>query len=755
MLGLLSLLIVFLLEEVASGCPTDCICKWKNGKQTVECINKDMLVIPDGMDMGTQVLEFSGNNLHSIHKEKFLKMDLINLQRIYLSRCRIAIIDGMAFKGLANLVELDLSGNMLETVPTEIFIDTQSLMRLTLSYNPIKSVKRLAFNHLSFLNTLELDSCEIRRIEEGAFIGLHSLEWLHLKNNKMTSVNGSQVFPSTLRGVELQGNLWECDCHMLEMHTWLRGFSIPLTSEPKCKRPPKLAGRPIKSIPTLDLACLPDVSPTTFYLEIGEGKNVSLLCHVHAVPEAHVSWWFQGQLLQNDSLVAPGMRLIYFIEEGSVNKRSELFIYNTNTEDNGTFICTAENSAGIVYSNFTIRVILREEPQFEITTLHFEFILITVSAAAVSLLVLIIVLILSLVRCYKNSRRRRKREMNKLHDTKDSLLLDSIEEFSEQSQHNNKQCSNITLVDRQEMFYNVTHPNEDLLGTMSTTTISTSNQVKTPTTLRRYQLEQNPDLINDTESVVAAGRRKEGDGESHVNFEEAIENFKLSSSSNLVASNVLPSNVLPSNVLAPNVMAPNVMAPNMLDGLRRSARDLYRLSADVHLNPVGLLNTGDCYRTLPYNRGGGAGKRQSSNPINRIPREAEFIARGHQAQPAYEHYCADVRYTADGYPVRTVAEQETTFSEGSVHSCCSLPPIQWPSCVPAVVVRMNSNAEDKTVTTATAAAAKKCVGAQTQTESDDLKISAQKTVSLCNVAGEVDTGECPDEGYEGETMDPC
>ncbi|GJQ75029.1 putative leucine rich repeat C-terminal domain protein [Trypoxylus dichotomus] len=700
------------------GCPAECICKWKNGKQTVECVNKDLLVIPEGMDTGTQVLEFSGNNLHTLHREKFFKLDLINLQRIYLSRCRISIINGRAFKGLTNLVELDLSGNALEAIPTETFIDIPSLMRLMLGYNPIKALKRLSFNHLSFLNTLELDNCEIKRIDDGAFIGLHSLEWLHLKNNKMTAVNGSEVFPSTLRGVELQGNLWECNCHMLEMHTWLQGFSIPPMSEPKCKGPPKLANRAIKSIPILDLACLPDVSPTTFYLEIGEGKNVSLLCHVHAVPEAHVSWWFQGQLLQNDSLVAPGMRLIYFIEEGSVNKRSELFIYNTNTEDNGTFICTAENSAGIVYSNFTIRVILREEPQFEITTLHFEFILVTVSAAGVSLIVLIIVLILSLVRCCQNARRRRKREINKLHDTKDSLLLDSVEEFSEQS----KDCSNITLVDRQEMFYNTAHPNEDLLGTMSP--ISTSNQVKTPASLRRYQLEQNPDLINDTESVV--GRRKEGDGESHVNFDETIENFKLSSSN---------------------------LLPHTLEGLRRSARDLYRLSADVHLNPIGLLNTNDsrnCYRTLPYNRG--AGKRQSAaNPINRFSRETEFISRS-QAQPAYEHYCADIRYTADGYPVRTAAEQETSFSEGSVHSCCSLPPVQWPPCVPAVVVRMNSNVEDSSVSTS---GGKKCVGAQTQTESVDLKITTQKTMSLCNVAGEVDSGECLDEGYEGETTDPC
>lgn len=390
-----------------------CVCKWKNGKQTVECNDKNLNTIPAGMDPGTQVLDFSGNKLRKLQEQKFLKMDLINLQRIYLAKCGITTIDPQTFKGLTNLVELDLSGNLLETVPTEAFIDTPSLMRLTLSSNPIKRLKRASFTHLSFLNTLELSNCQICLVDEGAFQGLHSLEWLHLDGNKLTTLKGNKVLPDSLKGIELQGNAWECDCHMLELHSWLLDFNIPHAVQPLCVGPNKVKGRPIKNVPLADLACLPDVSPTTFYLEIAEGKNVSLLCHVRAIPEAQVSWWFQGQLLQNDTLIAPGMRLYYYLEEGHEDKKSELFIYNVNSEDNGTYICNAENPAGMAQSNFSIRIIVKEEPIVIIVSFPFEYLLAAVIGAAVLILVLIIVIIVLIVKCRRYRRRQLKREKTK------------------------------------------------------------------------------------------------------------------------------------------------------------------------------------------------------------------------------------------------------------------------------------------------------------------------------------------------------
>jgi len=56
------LLCLLLLLAVGLGtpglvvaCPTDCNCKWKGGKQTVECVGKGLRTFPAPIDAGTQV----------------------------------------------------------------------------------------------------------------------------------------------------------------------------------------------------------------------------------------------------------------------------------------------------------------------------------------------------------------------------------------------------------------------------------------------------------------------------------------------------------------------------------------------------------------------------------------------------------------------------------------------------------------------------------------------------------------------------
>lgn len=698
-----------LLLGLCTCCPTSCICKWKNGKQTVECNNKDLLIIPEGMDSGTQVLEFSGNNLHALHDEKFLKMDLTNLQRIYLARCRIKIIDERTFKGLTNLVELDLSGNLLQTVPTATFYDCPSLMRLTLSSNPIKTLGKTAFNHLSFLTTLELSNCDISQVNERAFQGLISLEWLYLDGNKLRSLFGLDTLRKSLKGIELQNNPWICDCHLIDLHRWLLEVKVALTVEPECEAPPKLTRRAIKSIQESDLACLPDVSPTTFYLEIAEGKNVSLLCNVKSIPPARVSWWFQGQLLQNDTIVAPGIHLLYFIEEGQTDKHSELLIYNTNSEDNGTFVCSAENSAGISYANFTIRVIVKELKISEAEIVPFEYVVVLMCAAAVSLIILLFIIVISFIKCrMNNSRQNKKRKPSSVklaastpsNCSKDTSVQETVEDYSVAT----KESSVLTAVSGENIIGN-TISEEEVLTILPQT--FPANELRSPSTLRRYQLEQNPDLINGTDGV---GRR-----DTACSFPE--------------------------------------------NKLHQPSYHLCSFSPDVHLNPVALFRSDSkqqtCYKTLPYNR---SNRRQSAaNPPTRFSREAEFLARN--PRPAsYEHY-ADVRYTADGYPARLPdlphanlvylpSPPESHKSDSIISTmgpCCSSVAIQWPSCVPASLVKLNQEI----------GVVKKSVGAQTQTEASETPKSpvVQRPVnkSLSNVR-EVLT-ESPDEGYEGESIE--
>uniref|UniRef100_A0A1I8NBD0 Uncharacterized protein n=1 Tax=Musca domestica TaxID=7370 RepID=A0A1I8NBD0_MUSDO len=386
------------------ACPPDvCMCKWKGGKQTVECGGQSLPNIPEGMDPGTQVLNFSGNALQVLQSERFLRMDLLNLQKIYLSRNQLIRIHEKAFRGLTNLVELDLSENSLQHIPTETFQDYSSLMRLSLSGNPIRELKTAAFRYLSFLTTLELSNCQIERIENEAFVGMDNLEWLRLDGNRISYIQGNHILPKSLHGISLQSNRWTCDCRLLDLHNWLNSYNTPQTEEPKCVEPLRLKGQVIKSLKKEEFACLPEVTPQSTYTEVSEGRNLTIACVVRAIPEPKVLWLFNGQVMTNDSFV-DNMHMLYYIDETSTTseeKHSEIFIYNVGVEDNGTFSCVGQNIAGTTFSNYTIRVIIKEPPVVNEVSFPQNYMNYIVASSAGGGIIFVLIMAFIIVQCKK------------------------------------------------------------------------------------------------------------------------------------------------------------------------------------------------------------------------------------------------------------------------------------------------------------------------------------------------------------------
>lgn len=289
----------------AEGCPSMCACKWKGGKEWVECANRGLDGLPQGAREETQVLDLSDNRLISLASECFHSLGLINLQRLYLGRSHIRRIADDAFVGLVGLVELDLSENLIEEVPTNTFASYPSLMRLILNGNPIKEIRQGAFRRLIHLTNLEISRCMVEIVEQDAFEGLQSLEWLRLDSNQLAYVPDHTLpLGGSLRGLTLHNNPWMCDCRLRIMQAWLKESvpAAPQESEPVCHLPARLRDRQIKTLKINELACLPHIDLQE-RLEIYEGGNVTLRCDVHAIPTAKVSWWFNGELceLQNEN----------------------------------------------------------------------------------------------------------------------------------------------------------------------------------------------------------------------------------------------------------------------------------------------------------------------------------------------------------------------------------------------------------------------------------------------------------------------
>lgn len=107
------------------------------------------------------------------------------------------------------------------------------------------------------------------------------------------------------------------------------------------------------------------------------------------------------------------MRLVYFVEEGTENKKSELFIFNANAEDNGTFVCHAENAAGSAQSNFTIKIVLKEEPIVIVVSLPVEYLMFAVIGLSGFAILVIIMVFACVVKCHRKKKRQLKRDQTK------------------------------------------------------------------------------------------------------------------------------------------------------------------------------------------------------------------------------------------------------------------------------------------------------------------------------------------------------
>lgn len=343
----------------ADTCLEVCTCKWKNGKQSVECRNQKLFSVPHGIDGATQVLDMSGSHLNTLPSGAFYKAGLLNLQRVFMSNCQIGQIDGRALKGLTNVVEIDLSRNLLTTVPSATLSDVPLLRELSLAGNPIQKIEPEAFRNCAGLVRLDMTGCELHSIAANAFVGIDRLETLKLAKNRLTELLAGTIKSlDKVHGVELHENPWHCDCGMRPVKVWLTENNIPTTIDPSCATGPgRVTNRTFSTLATDDFACRPDIQQDDPTVEAAIGDNASVSCRVHSSPAAKVSWYWNGRPLANNTTFGPFQRVFMTDDHRTAGGGySSLLLTNVQPSDSGQFLCVAENRAGRAEANFTLVV---------------------------------------------------------------------------------------------------------------------------------------------------------------------------------------------------------------------------------------------------------------------------------------------------------------------------------------------------------------------------------------------------------------
>uniref|UniRef100_W8B5T3 Leucine-rich repeat-containing protein 4 n=1 Tax=Ceratitis capitata TaxID=7213 RepID=W8B5T3_CERCA len=356
-----------LAHPTLADCPSMCECKWKSGKESVLCLNANLTHIPVPLDAGTQVLDLTGNDIASIPHDTFAAVNLLNLQKVYLAKCHLRVIERFAFRKLINLVELDLSYNLLSSIPTESFEFITELREIKLNGNPITRVQDDAFGHVPQLVRVELSDCKLTTVEVRAFAGLETtLEWLKLDGNKLSEVRSGTITSLTnLHGIELARNQWNCSCALRPLRAWMLRENIPYGIPPLCRAPARLAGKTWDKIDLDDFACVPQIIATDTTAHGVEGRNVTMSCFVEGVPEPSVRWMVKNRVIANltssgDPSASPRTaaatqgRKTYVVN--MLRNASNLTILTADMQDAGIYTCAAENKAGKVEASVTLAV---------------------------------------------------------------------------------------------------------------------------------------------------------------------------------------------------------------------------------------------------------------------------------------------------------------------------------------------------------------------------------------------------------------
>ncbi|KAI2809037.1 Leucine-rich repeat-containing protein 4C [Blomia tropicalis] len=279
------------------NCPVVCSCIWKSGKQTATCDKRNLISVPVGLAATTQVIDLSGNSLNVLPPNVFLDRGIINLQRISLVDCNLVDISAESFVKLSNLIELDLANNSLTTIPSKSFAECAALRRLSLSGNRIREVRSAAFLSLARLNVLDLSNNMIFHLDTDAFRGLRSLQILKLEANQLQTLPAAESFvqflPLKMAALGLHDNRWRCDCHLKPIREWIAHNNVPLPVKPVCSAPARLQGEKWDAISSHEFSCPPQIHTASSHFYKHIGNNVTITCPVTGYPQPAIFWLFE------------------------------------------------------------------------------------------------------------------------------------------------------------------------------------------------------------------------------------------------------------------------------------------------------------------------------------------------------------------------------------------------------------------------------------------------------------------------------
>ncbi|XP_026827349.1 adhesion G protein-coupled receptor A3 isoform X2 [Ooceraea biroi] len=255
------------------------------------------------------------------------------------------------------IIQLDLSKNIIHTIQANVFMNLTNLRRLDLSENKISSVGENCFNGLENLERLDLSQNQISTIDSYAFKKLSNLKRLKLNGNGLTALKeGTFHGLKTLKQLDLSNNPWNCNCDLYWFSNWIYNSSIKLNPPPKCASPALAEGQPVKKLRFSEELQCQWLSPAIEIRPVQNqvvfaGDSITLKCRAPSITtdkSARLNWlWYPNASAEIVDLSAykdprkslPNIKVDnrYLSDSGIVD--SALSIVPVKEEHNGQWNC--------------------------------------------------------------------------------------------------------------------------------------------------------------------------------------------------------------------------------------------------------------------------------------------------------------------------------------------------------------------------------------------------------------------------------
>lgn len=372
-----------------------CKCKWNSGKKTADCKSVAITQVPRGLSTELQVLDLSNNFLPEIVANEFAQANLGNLHKLFIRNATLRQLHRDSLKGLAILIELDLSHNSLKQLPRAVFNNLIKIRAIMLNNNQLERLEDGLFKYLKFLHKIELKDNHLKHIETKTFVNLPVLTQIMLDGNRLTVLQ-RECFQhlDKLTELSMKQNPWNCTCEL----RLFREFAIArnlYTPPTDCYYPESLHSMLWTSVSDDAFACQPKIlSPSDDDTTISSYKeNTTILCRIEATPNTAITWTYNKHALNQFPKRLFVRNLIQSANNQNANDiiTSELTIVGARTNDEGVYTCRAENVGGKAEIDIKLLIGRDDDGSLFITSrMLFVFCLMAVGLLMVSLIIMIV-----------------------------------------------------------------------------------------------------------------------------------------------------------------------------------------------------------------------------------------------------------------------------------------------------------------------------------------------------------------------------